>query len=492
MPLIPVRIPRSTRPPIGTLVDSGNPLAQALRGAWPLNESGGNAAANAASGIVADASPTVWASVGVQRLRGPYTLKTSAQTFVVRFKTGSSVTSYQQLMGFGGRYLNNGDFTCVGLRIKGGNLHGIASPASSDVNWYNNLLTPVAVDTRYTAAFVLRGWGANTVGELWLNGSLLSTYTYTAGNYGIGTDPICLGMYANATGSTTDALFTGTIDAACHYGRALDAAEIVALSTNPWQIYEPETIWIPAGSGATYTENLTALGESYASVTDIATFVDAAEAIITAGVSVSDTVQMIEAVLTTAEAADTVSDTAARIDSLLSVIQAVDSVQDAAALVDNLVAEITATTSVTDNVIIPGVEALQTDVAAATSVQDVVVALEQLSTTIAAETTVTDAVVSATAENLLSAATAIASVTDLQLMVDNLIIVAQSQASLTEIAAYLEQLATTATTGASVTDVLVTAFVGTYIFRDLCTPRSFADLCTPRSFRDLCSPRGHA
>lgn len=311
-------------------------------------------------------------------------------------------------------------------------------------------------------------------------------------------------------------------------------SELVNYGANPWQVYQPpRRVGPAAGGGATtYTEPLTALAESYASVTSIATMIDAGEAIIEAGVSATATIQMLEGLLTTAESASVAAAIVQRVETLLATIQAVDSVQTAAALVEALIATASSDAAVADSLTTAGVEAVTTaveavvtvaDVAqyqaqllaaagvttavadtvgaaeapqasatAAASVQDIVQMLEQVYTAATAQAAVTDSVVTGIAESLITSATAITSATDVQLMVDNITIMVASHASIGEIHSYLEQLATAATSGASVTDVLVTAFVGTYIFRDFCTPRRFHDLCTPRSFHDLCTPRGAA
>lgn len=324
-----------------------------------------------------------------------------------------------------------------------------------------------------------------------------------------------------------------SIDLIQFYNRALTPAEAAAIIADPWQDVAARALPLSiSGGSTTYTEPLTALAESYATVTDIAAYLAAGEAIITAGVSAADTVQMLEGLLTTAESAATATDVAQRAEALLATIQAVDSAQSAATLVEQLIATATGAAEVSDTLTSANTEQVsttaeavitvadvaqyreqlltaagvsttvaesavradtaQTDVTAAATIQDVITMLEQVYTATTAEAAVTDAVTSGIAESLLTSATAITSAADIQLMVDNLTIMAESRVSLGEIHGYLEQLATAATSGASVTDVLVTAFVGRYIFRDYCSPRSFRDYCSPRSFRDYCSPRGAA
>lgn len=245
-------------------------------------------------------------------------------------------------------------------------------------------------------------------------------------------------------------------------------------------------------SGTTYTEPLTSLADTYATVTDIGTFVDAAQALVTATISTADTVAMLESILTTAQAADSVSDLAQRAESLLAVIQAADSVQSAQAMVEALIATSTAQAAVSDSQAAAGAEALITVVTAADSVQDVVSALEQFTATVNAVATVNDSYIAAAAENLLTAATSIASVTNLQLMVDNLTIMATSSASIGEIAAYLEQLASAAIGETSVTDVLLGAFIGRYLAVEYAPSRVFQEYAPSRTFYEYVRPRGRS
>lgn len=235
-------------------------------------------------------------------------------------------------------------------------------------------------------------------------------------------------------------------------------------------------------TGTAYTEPLTTLADAYATVTDIQTYIDAAQSIITAGVSTADTTAMLDSILSTAQSADSITALATSAESLLAVIQAADSVQSAQTMIDSLIVSASADASVSDSQTAAGLEALQSAASAADSVQDVVVALEQFSATVTAQATVTDEQIAAAAENLLTAAIGISSVTDLQLMTDNLTIMATSGASIGEIGSYLEQLAAAASGQASVTDVLVGAFIGRYLAVEYAKGRRFIELAAKRSF----------
>lgn len=277
------------------------------------------------------------------------------------------------------------------------------------------------------------------------------------------------------------------------YSKSLTTDQMASISASPWQVFEPKIVWVELGGGTqTYTENLASLADTYSGVAAIATFLDAGQTIVAAGVSADGTVQMLDSILSTAQSAGAVIDLAQRTDALLAVIQAADSVQAVQSMVDTLVSSASAQIDVADSQLSAGSEILQTAVTAAATVQDVVVALERFSATASAQASVVDEQISAAAEHLLTAAQGISGVADLQLMVDNLTIIAQSTASLTEISSYLDQLASAATGAASVSDTLVAAFVGRYIFRDICTPRRFSDQVGPRRFADQCRPRGRS
>lgn len=278
--------------------------------------------------------------------------------------------------------------------------------------------------------------GANNDGFLakWFRDNLPAPNTYK------------IGAVTTSSGTTW---FNGEIMGVFHGSGVLSQDLANALTANPWQIFQPLTIWIPVsgGGGTSYTETLTALAEGYAAVTDIAIYIDAAEAIITAGATADATVQMLEGVLSAAVVAASLTDTAVVVDTV------------------------------------------QTGATADATALDTAQMVENAATAAAAEASVTDAIVSGVAENLLASATSLASATDVQLMVDNLTIMAASGASVSEIYTYLEQLTAAATSGASVTDVLVTQFVGRYLFVVTVPPREFTATVSPRSYLTTVGPR---
>lgn len=324
--------------------------------------------------------------------------------------------------------------------------------------------------------------------EIWRHGKIVASNTAKP-TRSASTAPFSLGVNSASSGNS-DIVLTEFL---WLFNKQESPDLLQSLSANPWQVFEPEIIWVELGGGTqTYTENLASLADTYSGVAAIATFLDAGQTIVAAGVSADGTVQMLDSILSTAQSAGAVINLAQRTDALLAVIQAADSVHAAQSMVDTLVSSAAAQIYVADSQLSAGSEALQTAVTAAATVQDVVVALEWFSTAASAQVSVVDEQISAAAEHLLIAAQGISGVADLQLMVDNLTIIAQSTASLTEISSYLDQLASAATGAASVSDTLVAAFVGRYIFRDICTPRRFSDQVGPRRFADQCRPRGRS
>jgi len=84
--------------------------------------------------------------------------------------------------------------------------------------------------------------------------------------------------------------YTGKIYHGGYFQRSLSEVEAKMWLDNPYQIYQSTIRRVGATTGSTtYTEPLTALAESYAAVADIATYIAAGEAIITAGVTAAAT-----------------------------------------------------------------------------------------------------------------------------------------------------------------------------------------------------------
>lgn len=283
----------------------------------------------------------------------------------------------------------------------------------------------------------------------------------------------------------------------------------------------------------TYTEPLTAVLASVTSIDDRQTYQEAAAALIQAGASADAVVTMMEQVVALGQTETAATGLITLAEQTLATIQSAVTLADAVTAAEALAATVISQTAVTDSQTSQGAEDLLVTAQGATSITDVVTAVEALLTTIQSETGVTDssggspqtypetllvtATVAAEAgaaqsmvegltvvaqgdvsvvdfrgylEQIAATAQAIATVADRHLMIDNVAIMALSGASLGEISAYLEQVLVTAQAQASLADVLVTQFVGRYLFLDTLPLRSFTDRLPARSFTD--TVRGRA
>jgi len=244
---------------------------------------------------------------------------------------------------------------------------------------------------------------------------------------------------------------------------------------------------IAYGTADPTADDVTAAATSFASASTVATFREAATAIISAGVSASSTQQMLESVFTAAQSVTTASTTQSQVESLLAQITAFPTVTDILTLADKVVQPFifTAQPSVSmltgdggiiaygtadtgaDDVtsyadvsaslqdIVARIESLITIIQAVPTVADVMAQIEAVTTTTQATTQATDVQLAGVAESLLTATAALATVNDVQMMVNGVITVADSGAGVTAVAQYLESVTATATAQVTVTDMLI-------------------------------------
>lgn len=234
MPLIPIQIPWTTKPPLGTPIDWSNPLTQGLVGAWAFNEGGGAKVLNNVnqelalfdhSGVMSW-SPEGMGIVGYTGLdfglaiNGPLTWGFTCNVDNIRNINLNNVTEEGSAI-----VLDNG-----GQKI----LMKVASGYSSYVYWY---FPQYAVGKTYSFLFTSPGPGSNASDircyvdglllPIWISGGTVPA----AGSIGMGAS----GIYYTE-GRKTNSLFA--------LDRILSLSEIQSLSANPWQIYQPQTIWV--------------------------------------------------------------------------------------------------------------------------------------------------------------------------------------------------------------------------------------------------------
>lgn len=233
----------------------GHWSVQGLVGCWAFNESGGKTAFDGVSGLNAVTKGTC--TIGPSGLSGDGTVGNShaeaaatknilsgdSATYVfTATRTGTNAQnaalSYSQNPALGAVwYFRNPDVTDTGR---------IAAFTSHNANF--NTITSSGVvlplNTPTTIAFIsIPGWKS-----LYINGRLDGGSSSTAsGVIRPQTEPIAfLGRY----NSTAD--YAGGIQYFLIYNRALSPAEIASISANPWQVFEPELLWVPVSAALSF------------------------------------------------------------------------------------------------------------------------------------------------------------------------------------------------------------------------------------------------
>ena len=252
MPLIPLRRDRASKPPLGTpLRSDGHWSVQGLVGAWAFNEGAGRRFFGL--GGVLSATGGDWTGDGYK------TSGASSASLTLANSDGAAAFNFE------------GDFTvltkCRLDQTAGGNKAlfakgGITTPYPFFVHIdnSNNRWTLARVGSSGTpvAALLLHGTVSNistfAVGKngpqlfCWTqNGASQSYQTVTDTTTGThaNTQPFTMGMRDNGYFNVSN-----TYEQTLIYSHALSSTEIASLSANPWQIYDPEIVWVTVGGGS--------------------------------------------------------------------------------------------------------------------------------------------------------------------------------------------------------------------------------------------------
>ena len=245
-----LRIPWTTKPPLGTPIDKSNPLAQGLVGSWALNENGGSVLKDSAGKYDAALTSPVWgnnaltfggsqhAAVTLPNLAS-YTILTIQQHGTDYYDIRSSV---DQDDGGGNRIFQ--------FRVEG------PGTANSPVSFipFDTSVTPYVITSTnsfpanvdYVMAATMTGKSAN----LYVNGILNGSTTMTANGAGITSNiPTWFGERYSVSQP-----FYGKMKLVLIYNRALSQKEIKEISINPWRIFVPKavTITLPAQTALTF------------------------------------------------------------------------------------------------------------------------------------------------------------------------------------------------------------------------------------------------
>ena len=258
--MIPIRVPWTSQPPPGTRIDTSHPLAKGLIFFTPCNEGGGDVIDNVTNARGADVSDGTSTAVrkaneygrhldlfrgGDTEIAGyefasqkSWELASDEITVIAHAKrTAAPPTSSSRVIAKGDATFTTGwgivlpDDTTVrfNCRAGGGNLNAIATTPT-------NINVDLFVAGRYDGAnitvFARVGGPGNAVN---------TADTAETGTLNVDTNPIALGHLQSNRRSLTGQIYFTAI-----YDRVVPNADIVRLWDNPWQIYEPQTKWIPA------------------------------------------------------------------------------------------------------------------------------------------------------------------------------------------------------------------------------------------------------
>jgi hypothetical protein len=233
MALRPIRIDRTSKPPMGTpLRSDGHWSLQGLVGAWAFNEGAGSVVYDGTRPSVIPVTAT-WETSGLK-----YPPSGITDTGLLHITGGATSQWSIVLQCRSDNGSANDTLLSTGAELggtillsKGVNLlivfRGVAT-WDTGIAWKTDepvVLTKLG--TVYTCYH--NGYVATQTRNTALSGTL------KIGNQG--------SLYT--PGSTKRYQFLQT------FSRALSAFEIASLSENPWQIYEPETVWVSSAGGAT-------------------------------------------------------------------------------------------------------------------------------------------------------------------------------------------------------------------------------------------------
>jgi hypothetical protein len=256
MALVPIYIPRTTRPPLGTPIDWSNPLAEGLVGLYPFNETGGaklfDGNNGQSSGTITAGTASVWSPSGYQ-FDGSSAAKIDCGntpdlanirpiTIVALINpTAIAATNFIVAKDSGG----GTDYGAWRLQLNttAAIEFSRTETTSLDVKSSNN---SIVVGKWSTVAATWDG-SINASGvHLYCNGKE-TTYITTTSASSISVDRATPLLIGNRT--VGGRAFNGSMGFVGIFNRVLSQPEIQTLYSNPWQIYEPEIVWVDLGAG---------------------------------------------------------------------------------------------------------------------------------------------------------------------------------------------------------------------------------------------------
>lgn len=247
MALIPIRVDRVSKPPLGTpLRSDGHWSVQGLVGAWAFNEGAGGLIDAVTQGTSPMLGTPVCNAEGVEFVTGSgCKVRDNFRTpvFTIVFEGSNPVQGYASKRVIANYNIAAGlIFLCNFVDSTGDIYFRVVNTAYTD-------FTAIATNAASVTSKSIKGFvkidGSNIVSG---NGNITATTAFTGTLQTFTTIPLSIGCSLN-NGAVDSSAAGFTHKWLYFYDVALTPQQTTSLSENPWQIYEPETIWINVGGG---------------------------------------------------------------------------------------------------------------------------------------------------------------------------------------------------------------------------------------------------
>lgn len=236
--LIPIKLDRASKPPLGTpLRTDGHWSVQGLIGAWSFNEGGGSTVHNAVTSKPSVSCVGDWTPEGHEIFsnagEGVVTDAVSIPSCVTMFFKGrlKNLQYYDHivsLFGSTGVYSLHYPDPELSFTTDGSHVCNLGMPAS-------------LMNSNITLCGTYGPAGSNG----YVNGLLVGNNPHTFVTP-TAIDNVGIGRYVGGDGWQSSQV----TDIVCVFGLELTPPQIKSISANPWQIYEPETVWVEVGETA--------------------------------------------------------------------------------------------------------------------------------------------------------------------------------------------------------------------------------------------------
>jgi hypothetical protein len=257
MAFVPIYIPWTTKPPVGTPIDWSNSLTQGLVVAEAFNERGG-VPSNSVTGAKGSLTNAPWAPTGVDTHVGQATIGAVPSLDIANCISVISEVVWDGTALSYSRIFSKG---LSGIRFElRPNLFISVSRVGGDMYMQATGATATAGAPCVVAGTISK---LDFSAHLYKNGVAVST----------GVINVSSGAF-NDTSANVPAVslssypFPGVINCLFVWNRILSPVEVASLSANPWQIYQPQVMWVNTGD-ATVSGNT---GASTSTLDDLTGF----------------------------------------------------------------------------------------------------------------------------------------------------------------------------------------------------------------------------